>query len=112
MLLQVFKNPLIIATLLGLLFNVFGLRLPVFLTASLKSLGNASLAAGLLCIGASLTLRDLKAKFALISACTVQRLLIVPLIAWTAALVFRLDKLSLGALVLFAALPTAQSCYD
>jgi len=47
----------------------------------------------------------------LISACTVQRLLIVPLIAWTAALVFGLDKLSLGALVLFAALPTAQSCY-
>lgn len=57
MLLQVFKNPLIIATLLELLFNVFGLRLPDFLTASLKSLGNASLAAGLLCIGASLTLR-------------------------------------------------------
>lgn len=103
-LLQVFKNPLIIATLLGLFFNVFGLRLPDFLTASLKSLGNASLAAGLLCIGASLTLRDLKAKFALISACTVQRLLIVPLIAWLAALVFGLDKLSLGVLVLFAAL--------
>lgn len=61
-LLQVFKNPLIIATLLGLFFNVFGLRLPDFLTASLKSLGNASLAAGLLCIGASLTLRDLESE--------------------------------------------------
>lgn len=108
---QVVKNPLIIATVLGLIANVTAVPLPGIAETFLKSLGNASLALGLLCIGASLKVADLKENFSLMTVCTAQRLIVVPAVAYAVALLCGLDPLSAGVLVLFAALPTAQSCY-
>jgi predicted permease len=48
-------NPLIIATVSGLLANVLGFEMPTLLGTFLSRLGTASLALGLLCIGAGLT---------------------------------------------------------
>ncbi|EJX04779.1 Auxin efflux carrier [gut metagenome] len=42
---------------------------------------------------------------------TVDRLMIVPLIAYGMAQWFGLTPLESGVMILFAALPTAQSCY-
>ena len=107
----VVKNPLIIATVLGLIANVSGLTLSGVPQGFLKGLGNASLAMGLLCIGAGLHVEDFKKHFNLIAACTAQRLVVVPLIAWGVASLAGLPPLESGVLILFAALPTAQSCY-
>ena len=51
----VVTNPLILATVGGLLWKALGLPLPSTLVQTLKHLGDASLALGLLCIGAGLT---------------------------------------------------------
>ena len=104
-------NPLIIATVLGLVWNVAKLPLPATAAVFLKHLGSASLALGLLCIGAGLRLNAFKSHLKLISGAVVERLIVVPLIAWGMGYAFGLAPVEAGVLLLFAALPTAQSCY-
>ncbi|MFR6359598.1 MAG: AEC family transporter [Sutterella wadsworthensis] len=66
---------------------------------------------GLLCIGAGLRLHDFRDHLALITTSVVCRLLAVPAIAWGAVTLAGLDPVEAGVAILFAALPTAQSCY-
>lgn len=108
---QVISNPLIIATVLGLFFNVYQLTLPQFLETFLSSLGKSSLALGLLCIGASLAFEDFKRYRNLIFWCSAQRLIIVPALAVGISCLLMDSNLDSSVLILFAALPTAQSCY-
>lgn len=103
----VVTNPLIIATVLGLAWNVTGWTIPTVPAVFLKHLGSASLAMGLLCIGAGLRLQAFRGHGALIVASTVERLIVVPTIAWGMGVAFGLSPVQAGVLLLFAALPTA-----
>ena len=111
----VVTNPLILATVGGLLWKGFGLPLPVTLVQTLKHLGDASLALGLLCIGAGLTAGALRKYARLIAAATFERLVAAPvaalLVTSAIAFFFPLSPMSAAVVLLFAALPTAQSCY-
>lgn len=107
----VVKNPLIIATVLGLVFNVTALKLPDVAGQLLNNLGKASLAMGLLCIGAGLRFGSLKRDWKLISAATVERLVVVPAITCAASVLAGLPPVAAGVLILFGSLPTAQSCF-
>ena len=66
---------------------------------------------GLLCSGAGLRLQAFRGHGALIVASTIERLMVVPAIAWGMGAVFGLSSVQAGVLLLFDALPTAQSCY-
>ena len=104
-------NPLIIATTAGLIVNLTGLHVPEVVMSFFKSLGNASLAMGLLCIGAGLRLDDMKSEWPLVAANTIERLIATPAVALLFCLSFDLAPAAAGALMIFAMLPTAQSCY-
>ena len=104
-------NPLIIATTAGLIVNLTGLHVPEVVMTFFKSLGNASLAMGLLCIGAGLRLDDMKSEWPLVAANTIERLIATPAVALLFCLSFDLAPAAAGALMIFAMLPTAQSCY-
>ena len=108
-LVAVLSNPLILATLLGLVCNSFSIELPKLLVDVLKPLGQSSLALGLICIGAGLKINDLKRYLQIVGS--LQRLMVVPTIALAFAIIFQLLPLESCVLLLFAALPTAQSCY-
>lgn len=110
-LVAVLSNPLILATLLGLVCNSFSIELPKLLVDVLKPLGQSSLALGLICIGAGLKINDLKRYLQLMIVGSLQRLMVVPTIALAFAIIFQLLPLESCVLLLFAALPTAQSCY-
>ena len=75
------QNPLIIATVLGLCCNLLGITVPATIHHFLKGLGNASLAMGLLCIGAGLRFAALRGSWGLILTGAVQRLMLLPLAA-------------------------------
>ncbi len=108
---SIFTNPLIIATSAGLIVNISGLAMPEVVMHFFKSLGNASLAMGLLCIGAGLKIQGLVSQWSLITANTIERLFVLPAFALVMCLVFGLPTVAAGALMCFAMLPTAQSCY-
>jgi predicted permease len=108
---EIARNPLIWATLAGLLLNLAGFVPPRPLQIFLGRLADASIALGLLAVGAALRLRGpgvvrLPALWLLgVKLCA------VPTIAALAGVACGLDGVYLAVVVLFAALPTASSAY-
>jgi malonate transporter len=105
------RNPLLIATAGGLLFNILGLNLPEVAGAIFTRMGNAAVAMGLLLVGAGLRLAGMH-QGKLISAYFITiKLLIVPAVAYAMARYAGLPLLQMQILVLFCGLPTASSAY-
>jgi malonate transporter len=105
------RNPLIIATATALLANVLGLRVPTWMDPTLNRIGAASLALGLMAAGAGMQFSKLaQAKVLAVSVLAIRHLLL-PLVAFGLARLFRLDAAQTTVLLAFSALPTASSCY-
>ena len=105
------RNPLIVATVLGLAANLLGLRIPSWLEPTFGRIGGASLALGLMAAGAGMQLGPLGKAKVLAAALLSIRHLLVPLVAWGLARLFQLDPVQTTVLLAFSALPTASSCY-
>lgn len=108
---ELVRNPLIIATMAGLASNLIGLTLPDVVSTFFMRLGNASLALGLLCIGAGLKLSAARSVTGTLTYFTVLKLVGVPLIAWVLIVTMKLNAFEAAVLLLFSALPTASSAY-
>lgn len=108
---ELIKNPLLVATACGLAFNFAGLHLPEVLAATLSRLGNASIALGLIMVGAGLRLSGLHEAKGIAGYFIAVKLLALPVLAWVAGRWFGLPLLQLQIVVLFGALPTASSAY-
>jgi len=105
------KNPLLIATGCGVLFNLCGLPMPEVAGVVLSRMGNASIALGLIMVGAGLRLSGLTEGRAMSAYLIAVKLLALPAIALFIGARFALPPLQLQVLVTFAALPTASSAY-
>lgn len=104
-------NPLILATVSGLIANALGFEMPTLLETFLTRLGSASLALGLLCIGAGLTFASVHEERRTMGYFVAVKLIAMPALAL--ALVHLLGLTGTPALIvmLFTALPTASSAY-
>jgi malonate transporter len=105
------RNPLIIATALGLAANFAGLRVPTWLEPTVVRVGGASIPLGLMAAGAGMRLAHLAQQKWLAAGVLGIRHLLLPLVAAALARVFRLDAAQATVLLAFSALPTASSCY-
>lgn len=105
------RNPLLIATIGGLAFNFAGWRLPEFIASTLARMGSASIALGLMTVGAGLRLSGAAKAKDMIAWWLAVKLLVTPAIAWMLALHFDLPPLQRQIVVMFAGLPTASSAY-
>lgn len=108
---ELVTNPLIVSTAAGLASNLLGWKLPALAAGFLAKLGNASLALGLMCIGAGLTLAGVHAHRGLIAYFSAVKLAVFPLLALVFANLIGLGPLETQLVVLFAALPTASTTY-
>ncbi|RRH83362.1 AEC family transporter [Variovorax beijingensis] len=108
---QLVRNPLIVATLAGLLANVLGFTVPNWATPTLTRIGAASLALGLLAAGAGMQFATLgRGKVLALSVLSIRHLFL-PLVAWGLSLALRLDATQASVLMAFSAVPTASSAY-
>jgi predicted permease len=105
------RNPLIIATALGLSANLMGFHMPAWLEPTVTRIGAASLALGLMAAGAGLQFRSLAAAKTLAVSLLAIRHFFMPLIALGLCWVFGLSAVQTTVLLSFSALPTASSCY-
>ena len=113
------RNPLLLATVGGLLFNLLGLRLPELAENTLLRLGSASLVLGLLSAGAGLRLGALAERDAAVRARTLTlaawflavKLIAMPLVAFTLTHLLALPPMPAQIAVAYAALPTAPAAY-
>jgi len=108
---ELLRNPLLMATLAGVTFNFLGLHLPEAANVVLSRLGNASIALGLMMVGAGLRINGLHASKAIAAWFIFIKLVAVPALAYFLARWIGLSSLQLQLVVLFAALPTASSAY-
>lgn len=107
------KNPLFLATLGALLWNLAGFGVPAPVGHFLGRLAEAAIALGLLAVGAALKLRgtlghDGRGAAAYFLAV---KLLAMPLIALLVARQIGLTGIHFDVVLVFAALPTASSAY-
>jgi hypothetical protein len=113
---QPVRNPLIIASALGVLVSAFDLSLPDLVHEPLELLGAAAVPTLLFALGLSLAtqrLWDAKDQRPDIALATGLKLVVMPLIAWVlGAFVFQLSATALFTVVILAALPSAQNVYN
>lgn len=107
------RNPLIWGTLLGLMLNLAGFEAPRPLLGFLSRLSDASIAMGLLAVGAALRFdRKAKPRFPVASGWLLAvKLLAMPSVAMCLGHWLGVTGLELGVVVLFAGLPTASSAF-
>ena len=105
------RNPLIIATVSGLVFNLLGLRLPELAATTLSRIGAAALPLGLMAVGAGLQMGALREAPKLAGALLAIRHLVLPSVAVSTVLALGLPAIQAAVVVAFAALPTASSAY-
>ena len=108
---ELLRNPLILATGSGLLFNVLGWQLPALAATTLQRMGAAALPLGLLAVGAGLRLGALRDGPALGAALLGIRHVVLPAAALAYAWLTGLPPLQQTVLVAFSAVPTATSAY-
>lgn len=105
------RNPLVIATIAGLVFNLSGGVLAEPVQAFLSRLGNAAVALGLLTVGAALRWGNIGGRWAGSAWLVCVKLLALPALAWALGRQFGIEGVAFDILVLFAALPSASSAY-
>jgi malonate transporter len=108
---ELVRNPLIIATVSGLVANLLGFRIPEWAAPTVGRIAAASLALGLMAAGAGLQFGLLSRGKALSVSVLAIRHLVQPLVAFTLARVFGLNAVQTTVLLAFSALPTASTCY-
>ncbi len=105
------RNPLVLATLAGMIFNISGLSYPAVLQQYLSRLSEASIALGLLSVGAALKLRGQAATHLPAFYIAAVKLMLVPAVGLLCARLLGLSGVYVHTVVVFGALPSATSAY-
>jgi hypothetical protein len=108
---ELLHNPLILATVAGLIANQLGLKLPQTVDTTLGRIGAAALPLGLMAVGAGLQFGGLQKAPGLAMALLAIRHAVLPALALGLGLLLALPDGQAQVLLAFAALPTASSCY-
>jgi predicted permease len=104
-------NPLMVGCAAGIAWNLAGPALPTLLAEPLGLLSRATLALGLLSVGAALEPAAVTRRPGLLLLVAVGKLLVMPLTAWGLGRLLRLSGAPLGVVVLAVGAPTATASY-
>jgi malonate transporter and related proteins len=104
-------NPMVISTLIGMLWSVLDLRMPGPVAAYFGILADALTPCALFAIGLGLSIGGLRANVVQSSLLSAIKLVVMPLIVYGLSVVLGLDPLYTIAAVICAAVPTAKTVY-
>jgi len=111
-LVAIVKNPIIMATLLGILWGLLGLPLPGLVSKTFGFLGQAAPPAALFALGATLAFRKVRGSVGSASVMVLIKLLVHPALAFVALVyLFPVDPFWVHAGVVFAACPVGANVY-
>lgn len=111
LLVAVFKNPMIVAALLGLTINFSGFRFPAMIEGVISDLVDITTPLSFLSLGVSFRLGDFAAKRKPLTIGLVTRLVLVPLAMVIPAILLGFRKTELCAIMALFAAPTAVASY-
>jgi len=106
------RNPIILAVVFGLAWQLTGLGLNEHVDRVLSLLAQASAPCSLIALGLSLVSFEIKGQAPTLLLILILKLIVMPALAGLLAIeVFGLDKVAAGVVVLFAAMPTGANAY-
>ena len=108
---KIIKNPLIIGSLIGVIFNLLSVELPLVLISYLKILGGAASPLSLLAVGAGLSFVMNAKKANAIVISSLLKLLVLPVITIGLINFFKLSGDSANIALLYSCLPCAGNSY-
>jgi len=108
---QVFKNPLIIATLLGILFIVLRINIPKPIYKTLSDISKISTPLAFIVLGAELQFGNMLKNIKYLISVNLLRLIVNPLITIGISKLIGFQGIELVALLSMSACPTAVASY-
>ncbi|AFB31856.1 MULTISPECIES: AEC family transporter [spotted fever group] len=105
------RNPLIIASLVGFVFNYSNLELHLGLKKTLDSLSNAALAIGMLNVGAGLNFTIRQELLHNVMLTSFVKLVAFPLVSVVVLWLMSIDGLDRSVGILYSCLPCASTAY-
>jgi predicted permease len=109
---SVLSHPLILASVLGIIWGASGAALPNVVDKTLAFTGQAGPPAGLFALGASLSLRKAEGRFWPVSTMVGLKLALHPILAWVVVThLFDFDPIYVSVAILFAACPVGANTY-
>lgn len=111
LLLAIAKNPTVIATVIGLAVNFSGIVLPELVIEVVQDLSGLTTPLSFLSIGVSLSIGGAVAKKGYLISASVLRLVVIPAIFVTGAMLLGFRGQEMCALLILFAAPTAVSSY-
>ena len=108
---ELMRNPLILATVAGLVANLAGLQLPDLAATTMARIGAAALPLGLMAVGAGLRFGALRQGPGLAAGLMAIRHAVLPALAIGLVIWMGLPPAQQAVIVAFAAMPTASSAY-
>ena len=109
--LELVKNPLILACVVGMALSVLKLPLPGVLLDLLTILGKAALPLGLLAVGAGLRFQGLGASTLPVALASLAHLVALPLAAYGCARLLGVDGPSVTTALIYTAIPVSVSAF-
>lgn len=108
---SIITNPLIIASLIGFMFNYFKIDLNSGVQKTLDSLANSALTVGMLIVGASLKFKIKPENIKIIISTSFIKLIIMPIITFIILWIMGISGIAKSIGILFSCLPCASSAY-
>ena len=108
---QILLNPMVLSTLIGLVWAITGLPIPATVAAYLNMIAAALTPCALFAIGLGLSVEGLRSNLGTSFALAAVKLVVMPLIVYGLCLITGLNPLYTVAAVICAAVPTAKTVY-
>ena len=110
-LLDLARNPIMLAIGFGLLWRFTGLGLTPIVDKTVELLAQAGSPTALIALGINLVRFEIKGEKLSIAVMCALKLLLMPALAWLLAYLLKLPPMATGVVVLFAAMPTGANAY-
>jgi len=111
LLFNVIKSPMVFSGILGIFFLITGLKIPGLLLDQIESVSKLGTPVALLCLGGTFKIQAMKQhKKPLMVAC-IGRLIIVPMVFITAAILMGIRGMELATIMALNAAPVAASSF-
>ena len=108
---QILLNPMVLSTLIGLVWAMSGLPIPAPVAAYLNMIAAALTPCALFAIGLGLSVSGLRSNMTASFGLAAVKLVVMPLIVYGLSVVLGLNPLYTVAAVVCAAVPTAKTVY-
>lgn len=108
---QIALNPLIVASLLGIIWSIFSLPIPLVAAETFEIISGMALPLALMVIGASFSLAELRGDMVITFLASAVKLLLLPVLTAALLLLTGVGGMEFGVGVILTAAPSASAGY-